>query len=350
MSVRTLFSALRWLGMLALLAGLTSCSKPPMFQQDGYVFGTAVQITIYGVDEDKAKAATATILADLDRLHAKLHAWHPSDITRLNNAFAMGEAAQADPEMVAILQQAKGYAERSDQLFNPAIGDLVAAWGFHNDTFAPVLPDPDKIRQLVAMKPTLDDLQFDGPNVSSTNPDVNIDLGGFKGFALDRAAAYLRKHHMYNALINIGGNVLALGKKGDTPWKVGLQHPRKPGAMAVITLGDGESIGTSGDYERYFEVDGKRYCHLIDPRTGWPAQTMQSATLIAPSSQEAGAISDAITKPVFIGGKDTAVHYASRFGVKDVLIVGNDGSVYLTPSMQSRVQWLQAPPHIYRLR
>ncbi|MBB5192436.1 thiamine biosynthesis lipoprotein [Silvimonas terrae] len=345
-----LFGRLRlWVWVTATLL-LAACGKPPVYQQESFVFGTSVQITIYGTPEADAKAATAAVLADLDRLHTRLHAWHPSDITRLNQAFAAGQSAQADPEMMGILQQAKGYAERADQLFDPAIGDLVAAWGFHNDTFAPVLPDPDKIKALVAAHPTLDDLRFDGPNVSSTNPEVNIDLGGFKGFALDRAASYLRKHHIYNALINIGGNVLALGKKGDAPWKVGLQHPRKPGAMAVITLGDGESIGTSGDYERYFEVDGKRYCHLIDPRTGWPAQTMQAATVITPASREAGAISDALTKPVFIGGIDKAVGYATRFGVKDVLIVANDGSVYLTPSMQARVEWLITPPHVYRLR
>ncbi len=155
---------------------------------------------------------------------------------------------------------------------------------------------------------------------------------------------------MNNALINIGGNVLALGRKGDTPWKVGLQHPRKPGVLAIIQLNDGESIGTSGDYQRYFEVKGQRYSHLIDPRSGQPAQTMQAATVIAPASTEAGAISDAATKPVFVGGIGSATHYADRFGIKDVLLVASDGSVYLTPDMQSRVQWQQNPPHIYRLR
>ena len=336
--------------VLVLCGLLAACGKPPEFAQESYVFGTRVQITIYGEPQDRAAPVSAAVLADLDRLHARLHAWQPSEITRMNTAFAQGESYQTDPEMVAILRQAQGYASRSDQLFDPAIGDLVAAWGFHKDTFAPVLPKPDVIQQLVAAHPTLDDIQFEGNQVSSKNPAVNVDLGGFKGFALDRAASYLRKKHMNNALINIGGNVLALGRKGDTPWKVGLQDPRKPGAMAVIQLNDGESIGTSGDYQRYFEVNGKRYSHLIDPRTGQPAQTMQSATVIAPASTEAGAISDVATKPVFIGGIDTATHYADRFGIKDVLLVAQDGSVYLTSSMQARVQWLQTPAHIYRLR
>ena len=339
-----------WWLLACLALALAGCSKPPEFAQESYVFGTRVQITIYGEPESEAAPVSAAILADLDRLHARLHAWQPSEITRMNTAFAQGKPYQTDPEMVAILHQAQGYAARSDQFFDPAIGDLVAAWGFHKDTFAPVLPDQAVLKQLVAAHPTLDDIEFDGNQVSSKNPAVNVDMGGFKGFALDRAASYLRKKHMNNALINIGGNVLALGRKGDVPWKVGLQDPRRPGAMAVIQLNDGESIGTSGDYQRYFEVKGRRYSHLIDPRTGEPAQTMQAATVIALPSAEAGAISDVATKPVFIGGIANATHYAERFGIKDVLLVAMDGSVYITPSMQARVQWLQPPLHVYRLR
>ena len=102
-----------------------------------------------------------------------------------------------------------------------------------------------------------------------SQPRVKLDLGGYaKGYALDRAAEILKSQGIHNALINIGGNVLALGTHGTRPWRVGIQHPRKPGPLATLELRDGEAIGTSGDYQRYFELDGKRYCHLIDPRTG----------------------------------------------------------------------------------
>ena len=117
----------------------------------------------------------------------------------------------------------------------------------------------------------------------STNPAVQLDLGGYaKGYALDVAAAILQAHGVKNALVNIGGNVIALGTHGDRPWRVGIQHPRKPGTLATLDLHDGEAIGTSGDYQRYFELDGKRYCHLIDPRTGHPAHGMQSVTVLIP--------------------------------------------------------------------
>ncbi|MGL4605533.1 MAG: FAD:protein FMN transferase, partial [Iodobacter sp.] len=142
----------------------------------------------------------------------------------------------------------------------------------------------------------------------------------------------------------------ALGKKDQTPWKVGIQDPRAPQAMATLALKDGEAIGTSGDYQRYFEVKGHRYSHLIDPRTGQPANKIEAATVIAPPSLEAGAISDAATKPIFIDGTANSLRYAKRFGLQDVLIVGNDGSVYVTADLQRRLTWLKPPVHIYRLR
>jgi thiamine biosynthesis lipoprotein len=98
---------------------------------------------------------------------------------------------------------------------------------------------------------------------------VALDFGGYlKGVALDRAADILRSQGVRNALINIGGNILALGYKEGRKWRVGIQHPRRAGALATVELNDGEAIGTSGDYQRYFELDGKRYPHLLDPRTG----------------------------------------------------------------------------------
>ncbi|BCL76565.1 FAD:protein FMN transferase [Jeongeupia sp. HS-3] len=343
----------RLLGLIIAAASLllAGCGADPLYKQEGYVFGTRVEVSIWGLPQQDAARHVAVILADLDRLNAKLHAWQPSDITRLNAHFGRNESGNADTELIALLKQAKDYEARSDGLFNPAIGGLVTAWGFHRDTFSPVTPDPVTLAILLERKPSLADVEFgDGGVVSSRNPAVNIDLGGFaKGWALDREAAYLRKNRVYNALLNIGGNVLALGKKGNEPWTIGLQHPRQPQAMATLALRDGEAIGTSGDYQRYFIKDGRRYSHLIDPRSGSPAQTMEAATVLAPPSREAGAISDAATKPVFIGGIGHARHYAQRFGISEVLIVANDGSVYITPALQSRLKWLIQPPHLYRL-
>lgn len=337
--------------LLATAFLLAACGKNELYQQESYVFGTRVQISIYGLDEAVAAKHAAAVLAELDRLHRKLHAWQPSEITRLNTAFQKGETTEVDVELLAMLNAAKNYAQQSDQLFNPAVGGLVTLWGFHRDTFAPVIADQQKIAALLAAQPTMNDLVIDGANVSSSNPAVEIDLGGFaKGWALDHSAKYLRQQRVLNALINIGGNVLALGKKDQEPWTVGLQHPRQPEAMATIALKDGESIGTSGDYQRYFMQGNKRYSHLIDPRTGQPAQGVQAVSIIAPPSQNAGLISDVATKPMFIGGVANSWMYAQRFGVKDVLVINEQGDAFISASLQARIKWLKKPAHLYRLR
>jgi len=340
----------KWLAVCFLLL-LTACGEDEVYQQESYVFGTRVQISIWGLPDEVAAKHAGAVLSELDRLHARLHAWQPSPVTRMNEAFARGEAAQIDAELMQMLKTAQDLSRASDRLFNPAIGKLITLWGFHRDNYEAVLPDPAQITALLAVQPSLDDLEFDGPLVKSRNRQVEVDLGGFaKGWALDHSAAYLRKNRVFNALINIGGNVMALGKKGEQPWVVGIQHPREPGAMATLALRDGEAIGTSGDYQRYFMKDGVRYSHLIDPRTGRPSEAMQAATLLVAPAVNAGAISDAVSKPVFLGGVAQAMHHAERFGVRNVLLVANDGSVHVSSDMQARLKWLLEPPHLYRLR
>jgi thiamine biosynthesis lipoprotein len=330
---------------------LSACSQPSkVYSQTAYVFGTKVDISIWGLPEVRAKTHIAKLFQDFDRMHQRLHAWQKSELTALNQAFANRQENLIDTQMKQWLSQAKEYENRTDHLFNPAAGQLIAAWGFHQDTFAAQLPPQKTIEKWVKANPSLNNLVFTATTVKSNNPAVSIDVGGIaKGWALDHAAAYFRKNQVYHALINIGGNVLVLGRKDQQAWTVGLQDPRAPEPMATLELKEGEAIGTSGDYQRYFMVQGKRYSHLIDPRSGWPAQGVVSATVIAPRSQQAGTLSDVVTKPLFIGGVPTALHYLQRFGIKDALIITTDGSAYLTPSMQARIKWLRKPLHIYRL-
>lgn len=334
----------RLLVLVALL--LSACGKPGLYQQESYVFGTRVIVSVWGVEDKQAAKAVGEVLAELDRLHAKLHAWRPSEVLNLNQAFAKGESAPVDVELASMLAQAGDFARKSDQLFNPALGNMIALWGFHRDTFEPVTPDPAAIARLLDAKPSMDDVRVENGRALSRNTEVAIDLGGFaKGWALDRVAAMLHARGVDNALINIGGNVMALGNKDGAAWKVGLQHPRQPGAMAAIVLHDGEAIGTSGDYQRYFEKGGKRYAHLIDPRTGAPATGMQAATVIV-TGKDAGTLSDVSTKSLFIGGRSKALDYAQRFGTRNILLVDAEGVVYMTRSMQSRLEWLQKPVRI----
>lgn len=326
--------------MLLLPLLLAGCARrDEIFRQESFVFGTRVEVSIQGEDTGKAEAAAQAVLLRFDELHRKLHAWQPSDLERLNAAFASGARAPVDPELAALLQDARAYALQSDELFNPAIGNLIRLWGFHADLPQSAVPDDEKIRAQVKAAPSMREVHVENGEAWSTNPAVRIDLGGYaKGYALDEAAGILKQHGIRNALVNIGGNVLALGAHGGRPWKVGLQHPRKPGILATLELHDGEAIGTSGDYQRYFEAGGRRYCHLIDPRTGRPAEGMQSVTVLV-SGSHAGTRSDVLSKPLFIGGPQTLATLAAAAKLDGVLAVTANGEALVTPELHKRLQW-----------
>lgn len=342
MTLFTPHASLLTLLVLFLLAG---CTRPPLYQQESFVFGTRVEVLVYGLPEAQARAAVGEVLREFDRLHRMLHPWQPSEVTALNAALARGEPAVVSPELAAILGDAQAIAASSDQLFNPAIGKLVALWGFHSEEFRPRLPDPEALARLTAVRPTMADLEIAGARVASGNRALQLDLGGYaKGYALDRAADILRARGVHNALINIGGNVLALGRKGDQPWRVGIQHPRGSAPLATLSLYDGEAIGTSGDYQRYFELDGRRYSHLIDPRSGRPAQGTQAVTVLITPRPRAGTLSDAASKPLFIAGADRWRDYARRLGVEHVLRVGADGGLTVTRAMLARLSFAPEAP------
>ncbi len=327
-----------FLGITLLLAAC-SHKEAPTYQEQGYVFGTLVEVSVYGEDDGKAREAVKQVMQEFQRLHSMLHAWKPSELSELNAAFARGGRKQVTSELKAILQDAARISAQSDGLFNPAIGGLIQTWGFQADDFKAVLPDEQRITALVRANPRMSDLVINGDTVASHNKAVQIDLGGYaKGYALDRAAEILKKMGVRNALINIGGNVLALGAHGDRPWRVGIQHPRKPGPLATLELHDGEAIGTSGDYQRYFELAGRRYCHLIDPRTGQPVQGVQAVTILTRGAQ-AGVMSDAASKPLFISGVAGWRAAARKMGLEEALLVDGAGRVHLSAAMRNRLEF-----------
>lgn len=339
-----LFSRLsRWLLALGACCLLGACGDGPLIHQESFVFGTRVEVVTEGVPESQAREAINAVLREFDRLHRTYHAWQPSPLTDLNKGLAAGQTMTVDAEMAGLLKSAQDFAEKGNEkgaeLFDPAVGKLIELWGFHTDTFAPRLPDPQAVARLVKANPRMSDLKIDGNRISSSNPAVALDLGGIaKGWALDRAATILHQHGIHNALINIGGNIMALGSKGRQPWTVGIQHPRKSGAIATLALYDGEAIGTSGDYQRFFEINGLRYCHLIDPRTGTPAQHTQAVTILVTPRPDAGMISDAASKPIFLS-PDNWREMARRFSINHVMRVDAKGRIAVTADMRARLRW-----------
>lgn len=330
--------------LLALLLSLAACSKAQLHHQESFVFGTRVEVLIAGLDDAQARPAAAAVLREFDRLHRTYHAWQPSELSALNDAIAAGKTLDVTPEMAGFLVDAQRIAVGGNHLFDPGIGGLIKLWGFHSDEFKATLPDPARLAAWRAAHPGMTDLRIEGTLVSSHNRAVAIDFGGYlKGVALDRATAILHERGVNNALINIGGNVMALGTRNGERWRVGIQHPRQPGPLATVELNDGEAIGTSGDYQRYFELDGKRYCHLLDPRSGGPAMQTQALTVLITPRPAAGTLSDAASKPLFIAGPDWP-ELARKLAIDQVLRVDAEGNIQVSSALHRRLEFVGTEP------
>ena len=334
---------------------LVGCTKPePLYNTQSYVFGTLVDISIYGETELAAQEISNQIIRDFQALHNRLHAWRPSELKTLNRAFALGKTpVTIKPDVAAMILDATKLSVQSKGAFNPSIGGLIEAWGFQQDEFKPTNIDDNKLKVLVEANPQMTDIVIENGKVFSNNQSVQLDFGGYaKGYALDLAINNLRKQGVKNALINIGGNIIALGQHGDKPWRVGIQHPRKPNAIAVLNLASGWAIGTSGDYQRYFDLDGKRYCHIIDPATGYPVQSMQAVTVLIPPQSNAGVMSDVASKPIFIAKSDSRAEAAKSMGVENFLVIESTDKIWVSSAMAKRVSWLDkdAAKHVVQIQ
>ncbi|MFM2435816.1 MAG: hypothetical protein RL063_1797 [Pseudomonadota bacterium] len=349
-----MFKFFKSLALVALCFALSACFKEPLYHSQSYVFGTLVDISIAGESDERAAMLANHIFQNFQNLHNRLHAWkatvanQPSELGELNAAFSKGETPlKISPDLAQMLLEIRTLSEKSEGLFNPGIGQLIGLWGFQRDEFTAVTIDAQKIKALVKANPRMADIVVNNQSAYSSNAAIKLDLGGYaKGYALDVAVAYLRQQGVKNALINIGGNVIALGQHGNKPWRVGIQHPRQPTAIATLDLADGWAIGTSGDYQRYFMLSGQRYCHIIDPRTGYPAQHMQSVTVLVPpqaaNQSQAGVLSDVVTKPIFIAGATQSSRLAQAFGIQDFMLIDERAHITVSKQMAQKLHWVNA--------
>ena len=171
--------------------------------------------------------------------------------------------------------------------------------------------------------------------MSSKNPAVRLDFGGIaKGYAIDLACESLKLLGVRNAIVNAGGDLRAFGGHGDRPWRIAVRHPGG-GIIGSLETGADEAVFTSGNYERFRQDDESRYPHILDPRTGWPVRNLSSVTVVA----NEGWLADAAATALIVAGPDEWVDVARSMGVRQVLLVDENGKTYLTPEMDRRVDF-----------
>jgi thiamine biosynthesis lipoprotein len=335
--LRRQFRLSPWLAGILLSLLLLGCERDQEHNASLFVFGTIVELKLWGATDEQSARAFSEIQQMFQGMHRDWHAWEPGLLTGINQAFAEGRAVTANREIVEMVRLSQWAEENSAGCFNPAIGGLIALWGFHTSDYPIVGPPPDRaeIDRILSHHPSARDVRIDGLQLASENPFVQLDFGGIaKGYAVDLAVERLRELGIDSAIVNAGGDLRAFGRHGERPWRVAVRRPGG-GIVGTVEVHGDEALFTSGNYERFRQDQQERYPHILDPRTGWPVRDVASATVITGN----GTVADAAATALIVAGVDGWASVARSLGLDQVLIIDEDGRVYLTPAMQSRVRF-----------
>ena len=296
--------------------------------------GTEVHVSAWTTDEAAAVAAFDEAFDEFDRLDALMSVWKEgSDILRINAA-AGKSAVAVSPEVREVLRASQEVSEWTAGKFDVTFAALSGLWKFDHDIDGQV---PDRSR-IAPRLPLIDyrALQIDdrAGTASLTRAGMQVNLGGIgKGYAIDRAVTILRGAGLTDFMIQSGGDLFVAGRRGDRPWRVGIQDPRgAPNTLfAAIELTDA-AFSTSGDYERFFIRDGRRYHHILDPDTGEPAQRSRSVTIMAKSAT----LSDGLSTGVFILGAEQGMALIEKLPDVEGVIVTSDNQVLVSSGLEGR--------------
>jgi len=296
-----------------------------------YLSGTHVDMVAQHESIQICKQAFREAFGEMERLENLLSAQiATSEISRINQN-AGGAPVKVSYETLAIIQRAVEYAKKFNGYFDISTGPIVELWGFSGGKEI-VVPDRHRtsaLLTLVGYKKIV--INEQDTTIALAFAGMKLDLSGIaKGYAIDRAAMVLQRHGIKNFLINAGGDIYAAGRKDDDEkWLVGIRHPRSENALiAGFALSD-FAVATSGDYERFVETEGKRYHHILNPRTGYPAPLCQSVSVLAPTVEEA----EAWATYLFIIGFET-YRKISSLNTPTALFVDTNGKIHWDSSWE----------------
>lgn len=315
--------------LAALCLLLSGCARQEPLSKSGFALDTAITITLY-------RGGNAALLEDCfarirqyERLFSRTIG--DSDIGRLNTAG--GESVPVSPDTAALLQLGLDYAALSDGAFDMTIAPVSSLW--HFSTEHPVMPSDEELAA------ALSSVGYIGLTVSDdsarlASPQMAVDLGGIaKGYIADRLAGELRAAGVDSALLDLGGNIYALGQKDGADWTVGIRDPADEQALAAVVSVADCAVVTSGSYERFFELDGVRYHHILDPATGYPVQNeLASVTIV---SAEA-VVGDALSTACFVLGEKRGLELVESLDGVEALFISKDGRLTASPGLRYSVR------------
>ena len=313
-----------------------SSQKENIYRKSKILMDTLVTITVVSSSKDSAEKAIDTAFSEIEKLEKLFDFFSPdSEISLINKNAGISEV-KVSQDTLDILDKALYVSEKTEGAFDATIGAVITLYDFYKK----VNPEDSSIKKNLSLV-NYRYLTIDRNKSTAflKKRGMYIDLGGIsKGYAADNAVETLKRNRIHSGLVSVAGDIKAFGLKPDgKPWKIGIRNPRAKGQeddiMATIELTD-MAISTSGDYERSFINDGKRYHHLLNPRTGYPAEGCQSVSIIT----KEGAFTDAFATGIFILGPEEGIKTLEKMGF-DGVIVDSQGKVHTTPRIRGKVEF-----------
>jgi FAD:protein FMN transferase len=324
--------------LLLMLFTALSCSpdKERIFKKDKILMDTLVTITVVSDSEDTAEKAINAAFSEIEYLEKLSNHYSPdSEITRINKKAGISEV-KVSHDILKLLEKALYVSEKTEGAFDITIGPVIALYDFYKK----IKPEDDMIKKNLSLVNYRDIIiNRDRSTVFLKKKGMLIDLGGIaKGYAADKAAETLKKQGVRSGLVAVAGDIKAFGLKPDgKPWKIGIRNPeardKEDDILATIELED-MAISTSGDYERFFISGGKKYHHLLNPKTGLPAQECRSVSIIT----KEGAFTDAFATGIFILGPEQGLKVFEKLGFEG-MIIDSQGKRHLTQGIRNKIEF-----------
>ena len=296
--------------------------------------GSRFEVTAVHEDPGRAQQAIDAAYAEIDRLEAMISSWRDSSQTSAINANAGVAPVGVSQELFNLIRRSLRVSELTEGAFDITFAGVGKLWDFDSDP--PALPDPEAVRQAIA-RIDYRDVVLDPENhtVFLKRTGMRIGFGAIgKGYAANRAVFVLKGMGIESGVVNAGGDLVAFGaQESGEPWQIGIAHPRDRDHVFLRLKLSEQAVVTSGDYERFMIVDGKRYCHILDPKTGFPADSLQSVTIICPDAE----LADALATSVFVMGPEKGMALIERLKNVECVLVDAQGELHYSHNVKTQM-------------
>lgn len=295
-------------------------------------------MSLYAVSDRQAEDASEQLQTYFARVGHDWYPWSSGELQAINNAIAQQNPVAVSPRLATVIRRAAQIERLSDNRFNAGLGHLTERWGLHMlGDEPPSKPGVNEVARLLAQALGVTSIRWIDDQIVGAPKGLMLDLGGIaKGAILEDSVQILRKLDIENAIVNIGGDLTVIGTVNGRPASIGIRSPAAATPLATVDIAAGETIVSSGDYERFVDIDGRRYAHILNPRTGYPVEHSSAATVIHDDAM----LADAAATALMVGGPAEFERLASAMQLEFALLIDASGDLHLTPAMDLRLKWL----------